>query len=140
MSDDNNSNTNLSFLTDIGPDINRNFFKNQHSNEYDIDTLKSLITTNIFSLLYVSNSSQSKNSDNLSLFYKLLNKDHSGLGIFETWLSTISPINMLNIPNCSLIHSPCKSKRGGGGGDGGLGIYIHNVYTFIERPDLGIFY
>ena len=32
------------------------------------------------------------------------------------------------------IHRPCKSKGGGG-----VGIYIDNIYTIIERPDLSIF-
>ena len=47
---DNNNDTNQSFLTDFDPDINCNFFTNQHSNEYDINTFNSLITTNIFYL------------------------------------------------------------------------------------------
>ena len=38
MSD--NSNTSLSFFTDTDPDINCNFLKNQHSNEYDINAFK----------------------------------------------------------------------------------------------------
>ena len=51
-------------------------------------------------------------------------------------LNSISPINMFVIPNHSLIRSSHRSKRGGGCG---VGIYIHNMYEFIERPDLSIF-
>ena len=71
------NNTNHSFLTDIDPDINCNFFKNQHSIEYDVYTFKSFIITNIFYLLLVNVRSLSNNFDNLSLFNKLLNKDFS---------------------------------------------------------------
>ena len=55
---------------------------------------------------------------------------------FCSWLSTISPINMFNISSYSLIHNTHISKRGGGGG---VGIYVHNIYKFVERPDLSIF-
>ena len=68
------------------------------------------------------------------LFLALVHKHHKD--VLETWLNNISPINMFNIPNYSFIHSPHKSKSGGGGG---VGIYIHNIYTFIERPDPSIF-
>ena len=81
-------------MTDIDPDIYSTFLKNEHSIKYDINTFKSLITTNIFSLYYML-------------------KSEAYQRISETWLSTISPINMLNIPNNSLIHSERESKRGG---------------------------
>ena len=62
--------------------------------EYDASTFQSLITNNIFSLLHAYIRSPSNFFYDLSLFHKLLNKDFS-----VTWLNTISPINMFNIPN-----------------------------------------
>ena len=135
------NNTNQSSLADIVPDINCNFFKNQHSIENDINTFKSLITANIFYLRHVIIRSLLRNFDNLSLFHKLLNREFSlffiqsdfsllNRDISEIWLNAIS-----HIPSYSFIHSSRRSKRG----SGGVGIYIHNICKFIERPNLCIF-
>ena len=55
------------------------------------------------------------------------------MGISETWLFDISPIDTFNIPNYSFL---CKSRSYIRGGC--VGIYVSNTYNFKERTDIGI--
>ena len=75
---DNNNNNKQFFLTDNGPDINCAFSTINTVMLYDINTFKSSITANVFSLLHVNIRSPTRNIENLSIFNKLFNMDLGG--------------------------------------------------------------
>ena len=89
----------------------------------------------MFSFIHVNIRSLPMNFDNLVIFLGLLNRNLSCIGISETWLNDISPIDIFNIPSYSFL---CKSRSSRQGG--GVGIYVNNTYNLEERTDLSIFY
>ena len=89
----------------------------------------------MFSMIHKNIRSLPMNFDNLVIFLKLLNRNLSCIGISETWLNDVSPIDTFNIPNYSFLCKSHSSKRGGG-----VGIYINKTYNYKERTDLSIFY
>ena len=89
----------------------------------------------MFSIIHANIKSLPKNFDNLVIFLRLLNRNLSCIGISETWLSDVSPIDTFNIPSYFFLCRSRSLKRGGG-----VGIYVNNTYNFKERTDLGIFY
>ena len=102
---------NDSFMMNIDPNQNIYFFNKQKS--YDSNTYQSnsLVKTNMFSIMQTNIRSQPKNLSNFVTLLKLLNNVFSWIGIYETWLNTSSPTNMLNIPNYVYIHKSRKSKK-----------------------------
>ena len=88
----------------------------------------------MFSIIHTNIRSLSKNFDNLVIFLKLLNRNLSCIGISETWLNDISPIDTFSIPSYSFLCKSRNSRRGGG-----VGIYVNKTYNYKERTDLSIF-
>ena len=80
----------------------------------------------MFSMIH-TNISLPKNFGNLVIFLRFLNRNISCVGISETWLGTISPIDTFNISNYSFLDKSHSSRRGG------VGIYVQNTYNFKER-------
>ena len=89
----------------------------------------------MFSIIHVNIRSLPKNIDKLVICLKLLNRNLSCIGILETWLNDISPIDTFNITNYSFLCKSRSSKRGDG-----AGIYVHNMYNFKEGTELSILY
>ena len=98
---------NHSFMMDTDPDRNCSFFNKQQSNEYDINDFNTINKPDMFSMIHANIRSLPKNFDNLVIFLRLLNSNLSCIGISETWLNDISPIDAFNIPNYSFL---CKSR------------------------------
>ena len=88
----------------------------------------------MFSMIHTNTRSLPKNFNNLVIFLRLLNRNLSCIGISETWLNDMSPIDTFNIPSYSFL---CKSRSSNRVGY--VGIYVNNTYNFKERTDLGIF-
>ena len=126
---------NHSFMRDTDPDRNCSFFNKQQSYEYNINDFNTINKPDMFSMIHANIRSLPKNFDNLVIFLRLLNRNLSCIGISETWLSDISPIDAFNIPNYSFLCKSHSSKRGGG-----VGIYVNKTYNYKERTDLSIFY
>ena len=122
-------------MKDTNPDRNYSFFNKQQSYEYNINDFNTMSKSYMFSMIHANITSLTKNIDNLVIFLKLLNRNLSCIGISETWLSDISPIDTFNIPSCSFLCKSHSSKQGGG-----VGIYVSKTYNFKERTDLSIFY
>ena len=122
-------------MKDTDPDRNCSFFNKQQSYEYNINDFNTINKPDMFSMIHRNIRSLPKNFDNLVIFLKLLNRNLSCVGISETWLSDISPIDTFNIPNYSFLCKSRSSKRGGG-----VGIYVNKTYNYKERTDLSIFY
>ena len=123
---------NHSFTKDTDPDRNFSFFNKQQSYEYNINDLYTISKPYMFSIIHTNIRSLPKNIDNLVIFLILLNRNLSCIGISETWLNDISPIDTFNIPNYTFL---CKSRSSKLGGCVGC-----NTYNFKERTDLNIFY
>ena len=126
---------NHSFMKDTDPDRNCTFFNKQQSYEYNINDFNTINKPDMFSMIHTNIRSLPKNFDNFIIFLKLLNRKLSCIGISETWLNDISPIDTFNIPNYSFLCKSRSSKRGGG-----VGIYVNKTYNYKERTDLSIFY
>ena len=88
----------------------------------------------MFSMIHRNIRSLPKNLDNLVIFLKLLCRNLSCIGISETWLCDISPIDTFNIPSYSFLCKSRSSRRGGG-----VGIYVKKMYNYKERTDISIF-
>ena len=125
---------NHSFMKDTDPDRNCSFFNKQQSYEYNINDFNTINKPDMFSIIHTNIRSLSKNFDNLVIFLKLLNRNLSCIGISETWLSDISPIDTFSIPNYYFLCKSRTSRRGGG-----VGIYVNKTYNYKERTDLSIF-
>ena len=121
-------------MKDTDPDINRSFFNKQECYEYNINDFNAMSKPDMFSTIHINIRSLPMNFDYLVIFLKLLNRNFSCIGISETWLSDISPIDTFNIPSYSFLCKSRNSKRGGG-----VCIYVHNMYNYKERTDLSIF-
>ena len=117
------------------PDRNCSFFNKQQSYEYNLNDFSTMNKPDIFSMIHTNIRSLPMNFDNLVIFLRLLNRNLSFIGMFETWLSYMSPIDTFNIPNYYFLCKSYSSKRGGG-----VGMYVNNTYNFKERTDLSIFY
>ena len=89
------------------PDRNCSFFNKQQSNEYDINDFNTINKPDMFYMIHANIRSLPKNFDNLVIFLRLLNSNLSCIGISETWLNDISPIDAFNILNYSFL---CKSR------------------------------
>ena len=126
---------NDSFMKDTDPDKNCSFFNKQQSYEYNINDLNTISKPDMFSIIHTNIRCLPRNFDNLVIFQELLNRNLSCIGISETWLSDISPIDTFNIPSYSFLCKSSRSKRGGG-----VGIYVNKTYNFKESTDLSIFY
>ena len=122
-------------MKDTDPDRNCSFFNKKQSYEYNINDFNTINKPDMFSIIHTNIRSLPKNFDNLVIFLKLLNRNLSCIGISETWLSDISPIDTFNIPNYSFLCKSRSSKRGGG-----IGIYVNKTYNYKERTDLRILY
>ena len=121
-------------MKDTDPDRNCSFFNKQQSYEHNINDFNTISKPDIFSILHVNIRSLPKNFDNHIIFQKLSNINLSCIGISETWLNDISPIDTFNISDYSFLCKSHSSKRGGG-----VGIYVHNMHNFKERTDRNIF-
>ena len=94
-------------MKDTDPDRNCSFFNKQQSYEYNINYFNTINKPDMFSMIHTNIRSLHKNFDNLATFLKLLNRNLSRIGMSETWLSDVSPIDTFNIPNYSFL---CKSR------------------------------
>ena len=83
-----------SFTMNIDPDQNCSFFNKQKSYDTDIDEFKTLVKTNMFSIMRSNVRSHSKNFNNLVTLLGLLNNEFSCIGISDIWLNTSSPTNV----------------------------------------------
>ena len=121
-------------MIDSDPNSNCSFFNKQQSYEYNINDLNTITKPDMLSVIHVNIISHPKYFDNLAIYKKLLNRKLSCVGISETWLNHISPIDTCNIPDYSFLCKSRSSKR-----EGCVGIYVHNTYNFKGRTDLSIF-
>ena len=111
-------------MKDTDPDINCSFFNKQQSYEYNINDFNTISKSDMFSIIHANIRSFPKNFDNLVILLRLLNRNLSCIGISETWLNDISPIDTFNIPYYSFLCESRSSKRGGS-----VGIYVNNAYN-----------
>ena len=94
-------------MKDTDPDRNCSFFNKQQSYEYNSNDFNTISKPDMFSIIHTNIRSLPKNFDNLVIFLRLLNRNLSCIGISETRLSDISPIDTFNIPIYSFL---CKSR------------------------------
>ena len=120
-------------MKDTDPDRNCSLFSKQQSYEYNINDPNTSSKLDMFYIIHANTIRLPKNIDNLAIFLKLLIKNLSCMGISETWLSDISPIDTFNFPSYSFLCKSRSSKL-----EGGVGIYVNNTYNIKERTDLGI--
>ena len=91
--------------TDTGR--NCSFFNNKQSYEYNINDFNTISKPGMFSIIHTNIRSLPKNFDNLVIFLRLLDRNLSCIGISETCLNDISPIDIFNILSYSFF---CKSR------------------------------
>ncbi len=124
--------------SDLDPDIN--FFNNHDHRSYDYllsdqfaNKFRGDDNPHSFSCLHFNSRSLLKNCDSIFEFIELLNFQFGVIGFSETWLNDESPTSLLNIPDYINVFKNRQGRTGGG-----VAMYIHNSFTFINRPDLEI--
>ena len=89
-------------MKDTDPDRNC-LFLNKQCYEYNINDFNTISKPYMSFMIHINTRSLPRNFDNLVIFLRLLNRNLSCIGISETWLNDISPIDTLNIPNNSFF-------------------------------------
>lgn len=120
-----------------GLDPDANFFQNcsnLQSKYYDIDEFvskfKDFHTSEApFSSVHFNSRSVHKNFDKILDFLSLLQFDFDVIGLSETWLRDSD-----KLPNMPGYYSVCSNRYDKLGG--GVGLYVKDSYTYLERPDL----
>ena len=84
------------------------------------------------SLMHLNIRSIPKSIDKLSNYLTLLDLQFSIIALSETWLNNETS-EIYELPEYRCIHLTRPSKRGGG-----VSMYIHRSYDYVERPDINI--
>ena len=84
------------------------------------------------SLMHLNIRSIPKNIDKLSNYLTLIDLQFSIIALSETWLNNETS-DIYELPEYRSIHLTRPSRKGGG-----VSMYIHRSYDYVERPEINI--
>ena len=134
-SDYENTNRNM---RDLDPDYNCITNNNVLTTKYYLENdFNAIIKSNDdyvkgFSIMHLNVRSIPKNIDKLNSYLLSLDIQFSIIGLTETWLKE-ETLDLYELPEYKSIHLTRPSRKGGG-----VSLYIHNNYDYVEKPNMNI--
>ena len=134
-SDYENTNRNM---RDLDPDYNCITHNNVLTTKYYLENdFNDIIKSNDdyakgLSLMHLNVRSIPKNIDKLNSYLLSLDIQFSIIGLTETWLKE-ETLDLYELPEYKSIHLTRPSRKGGG-----VSLYIHNNYDYVEKPNMNI--
>ena len=125
-------------MRDFDPDYNCMTNNNVLTTKYYLDNdFNDIIKSNDdyakgLSLMHLNVRSIPKNIDKLNSYLMSLDIQFSIIGLTETSLKE-EILSLCELPECKSIHLTRPSRKGGG-----VSLYIHNNYDYVEKPNMNI--